>query len=126
MIKRFNPDNVPAPRRYSQGVAVDAGARWVHISGQVGVRLDGSIVETAEGQIEQAFANLLNMLAADDLTPADLVKLTVLLTQPGDVDAYRTIRDRMLGGAEPASTLIIVAGLAHPDMVFEVEAIAAQ
>ena len=43
-----------------------------------------------------------------------------------DVALYRDIRDRMLGGAEAASTLVVVAGLANPDWLVEIEAIAAK
>lgn len=56
----------------------------------------------------------------------DLVKVNVILTRAGDVAASRGIRDRMLQGAQPASTLIVVAGLAAPDWLIEVEGIAAR
>ncbi|HJR23145.1 MAG TPA: Rid family hydrolase, partial [Dongiaceae bacterium] len=56
----------------------------------------------------------------------DLVKVTVLLTRAGDVPASRQVRERVLGAAEPASTLMIVAGLASPDWLIEVEGVAAR
>jgi enamine deaminase RidA (YjgF/YER057c/UK114 family) len=56
----------------------------------------------------------------------DLVKVTVFLTRPIDIPAYRHIRDQALAGARPASTLLIVAGLAHPDWLIEIEATAAR
>lgn len=57
--------------------------------------------------------------------PQDLVKVTVLLTRAEDIPVAREIRQRMLQGAEPASTLMIVAGLASPQFLAEIEAIAA-
>ena len=56
----------------------------------------------------------------------DLVKVTVLLTRASDIAAYRQIRDRMLGSVAPASTLMIVAGLAAPELLVEVEGVAAR
>jgi len=56
------------------------------------------------------------------MTPANLVKITVFLTDPSLIGAYRSERDRFLGGATPpASTLLIVAGLADPRYMVEVE-----
>ena len=52
--------------------------------------------------------------------------MTVLLTRAEDIAAYRQIRDRMLGNVAPASTLMIVAGLAAPELLIEVEGVAAR
>jgi len=57
----------------------------------------------------------------------DLVKITVFLTDARHIADYRAARARLLGDAvRPASTLLIVAGLASPDMLIEVEAWAAK
>jgi 2-iminobutanoate/2-iminopropanoate deaminase len=53
------------------------------------------------------------------------VKVTSFLVRPEDVKLFREVRDRMLSGAAPASTMLIVAGLAHADWLVEIEAIAA-
>jgi len=76
-------------------------------------------------QIEQIWRNILGCLAAAGMGPQDLVKVTVLLTRAEDIPVAREIRQRMLQGAEPASTLMIVAGLASPQFLAEIEAIAA-
>lgn len=127
MLTRRNPEGAPAPgSRYSQSVEVPAGARWLHISGQIGVAPDGTVRKGAEAQIEQAWNNLLANLKAAGMGPEDLVKVTVFLTREEDIPVSRTIRQRALGDAAPASTLLVVAGLASPDYLFEVEAIAAK
>jgi 2-iminobutanoate/2-iminopropanoate deaminase len=54
------------------------------------------------------------------------VKVNVLLTRASDVPASRGIRDEALQGAAPASTLLVISALAHPDLLFEVEAVAAR
>lgn len=127
MLQRFNPDTVPPPfSRYAQAIAVPAGYRWLHISGQVGCDLDKKIALGFEAQADLAWRHVVALLQAAGMEPRDLVKVTVLLTRAEDVAASRIVRDRHLDGAEPASTLMIVAGLAHPDLLIEVEAIAAR
>ena len=80
---------------------------------------------TAEAQLEQAFANVFAVLQAAGMDKRHLVKLTMLLTSRDQVALYRTVRDRLLDGAVVASTLLIVAGLASPDFLVELEAVAA-
>jgi enamine deaminase RidA (YjgF/YER057c/UK114 family) len=127
MLQRLNPPSAPAPfSRYSQAVAAPEGFRWLHISGQVGCDRDRNIPDGFEAQAELAWGNLLGILGAAGYAPEDLVKVTLLLTDAKDVPASRAIRDRMLGPVEPASTLMIVAGLAAPALRFEVEAVAAR
>ena len=126
MLKRHNPNTIRAPfSRYSHGVEGPGSARWLHISGEVGVAPDGQIAQSAEAQMEQAWRNLFAILESAGMTRHDLVKVTVYLTRNDDIGLYREVRDRMLEGAKPASTLLIVAGLASPDWLVEIEAVAA-
>jgi 2-iminobutanoate/2-iminopropanoate deaminase len=126
MLKAYNPQTVAPPfSRYSHGLEAPAGARWLYISGQVGVTPDGEVAQGAEAQIEQAWRNVLGVLEAAGMGPRDLVKVTTFLINRADLPTARTVRDRMLKGAEPASTLLFVAGLASPEWLVEIEAIAA-
>ncbi|MFQ6018108.1 MAG: RidA family protein [Kiloniellaceae bacterium] len=127
MLTRHNPDTVaPAFSRYSQGVETPVGARWLSISGQVGVTPDGRMAEGPAGQMEQAWRNVLAILDSAGMGPENLVMVTGYLTRQEDVATYREVRDRVLDDTPPASTLIVVAGLAHPDWLVEIEAVAAQ
>ena len=126
MIKHHNPSTVAAPfSRYSHAVEVPAGARLMHISGQVGVTPEGKVAQGTEAQLEQAWRNVLSVLEAAGMGPRDLVKVTTFLINRADLPTARTVRERMLHGAEPASTLLFVAGLASPEWLVEIEAIAA-
>ena len=126
MLKHHNPSTVAAPfSRYSHGVEAPAGARWLHISGQVGVTREGKVLDGPEAQIEQAWRNVLSVLEEAGMGPRDLVKVTTFLINRADLPTARTVRERMLHGAEPASTLLFVAGLASPEWLVEIEAIAA-
>jgi 2-iminobutanoate/2-iminopropanoate deaminase len=126
MLKHHNPNAVAPPfSRYSHGIEAPDNARWLYVSGQVGVTPEGKIAQGAEAQIEQAWRNVLSVLAAAGMGARDLVKVTTYLVNRADLATARTTRDRMLQGAEPASTLIFVSGLASPEWLVEIEAIAA-
>lgn len=123
-ITRSNPPTVRQPTGYTHGMEVQNPERWLVISGQVGMALDGTIPETGGGQIDQALANLRAVLEANAMTAANIVKLTVFLTDRSLLGAYRAARNAALGEHVPASTLLFVAGLADPRFVVEIEALA--
>jgi 2-iminobutanoate/2-iminopropanoate deaminase len=126
MLKRHNPLTIAPPfSRYSHGVEAPAKARWLHVSGQVGVTAEGQVLDGARAQIEQAWRNLLNVLQAAGMGPHDLVKVTIFLVDRAHLQILREVRDAVLQGAAPTSTLIYVAGLASPDWLVEIEGIAA-
>ena len=127
MPSHHKPSDIAPPfSAYSHGVSVEPGARWLHISGQVGITPEGDVPADLEAQTEQAWRNVLAVLADAGMGPHDLVKVTGYVTRKEAVPLYREVRDRLLDGAEPASTLIGVGGLAHPDWVVEIEAVAAK
>jgi enamine deaminase RidA (YjgF/YER057c/UK114 family) len=118
-----NPAGAPQPQsRYSQAALIEGEGRRLVVSGQVGLRPDGGLVADPAAQIDQALANLGAVLAAHGMGPANIVKMTVFLTDPALVGTWRRQRDAFMAGAAPASTLLIVAGLATPDFKVEVEA----
>lgn len=128
MNKTLNPKSVHAPVGvYAHTVGVAPSARWVAIAGQVGMNRRGVLARGIRRQAEQAFRNVLACLRENGMRKQDLVKLTVFLTDARFIAEYRAARARVLGDAvRPASTLLIVAGLASPDMLVEVEAWAAK
>jgi enamine deaminase RidA (YjgF/YER057c/UK114 family) len=128
MIRTFNPPDVaPPPPSYSHGAAAGPDLRWLHLAGQVGIAPDGTIRDGFAAQLEQCFANVFAVLAADGMTKADIVKLVVFVTPHGpDVIAeYRDVRNRMMEGHTPPATYLGVTSLAHTGFLVEVEAIAA-
>ena len=126
MAQVITPPDVAAPfSRYAHGILTESGCRWLHVSGQVGILPDGTMAMSGEAQLEQAFSNVFAVLRAAGMDKQHLVKLTVLLTRADEVGSYRTVRDRLLDGHIVASTLMVVAGLASPDFLVEIEAVAA-
>ena len=125
-VKRYVPDTVPAPfASYSQAVEVPPNARWLHISGQVGVRPDGSLAGDSEAQVRQAWQNVLALLAAAAMGPEDLVRVNVYITEPDDVELNRDSWRNIGGLSPPAITMVTVKRLSHPDWKVEIEAVAA-
>jgi 2-iminobutanoate/2-iminopropanoate deaminase len=69
--------------------------------------IDASGVPTdIVGQSEQAWENVLRVLATAAMTVDDIVKVTQYLTRAEDVKAYAQVRNRFLGAARPASMLL--------------------
>lgn len=127
MLTARRPGTVHPPlSRYSHAIEVEGAARWLHISGQVGIDPGGTVAAGIEAQTEQAFRNLFGVLEDAGMSQQDLVKITVFLVDKSYTAAYREVRDRMLTKSVPASTLLIVAGLASDALLVEIEAIAAR
>jgi len=127
MIRKFTPATMTPPAaNYSHVAEVPAGARTVFLAGQVGIAADGSIPEDAGEQSALAFDNVVAGLAACDMTMADAVRVSVYLTDLAHRGPYMAVRDRYVTDPPPASTLLIVAGLANPALKVEVEVIAAK
>ncbi len=127
MLELINPNSIAKPfSRYSHTVVAPENCRWVHISGQVGVAPDGRILNGFEAQCRQSWANVLHALRAGGMGLDDIVKVNIFLTRRDDIGTSRTVRDEALQGRAPASTLLIVAGLATPELLLEIEVIAAQ
>jgi enamine deaminase RidA (YjgF/YER057c/UK114 family) len=127
MLQRVTPASIPAPlANYSHATLVPPHARWLYLSGQLGVAADGHIPEHVAGQAELCFESILAILAAGGMGPADLVRLNTYLVDPGDLPAYMAVRDRYVAMPPPASTLLVVQALARPQFRIEIEAIAAK
>jgi 2-iminobutanoate/2-iminopropanoate deaminase len=125
-IRRHNPPAVHQPAgRYSHASVhpLGNGLKRLVMSGQVGMKPDGKIAGDLGAQIEQAWDNLLAVLASEGMGPADLVKITFFTTDgsPDALKLSREIRARKLGDFAPSSTFLVVAGLAGPDLKVEIE-----
>jgi enamine deaminase RidA (YjgF/YER057c/UK114 family) len=129
-INRINPPELGTPPGYSQIVEVSSG-RLIFIAGQTAVDRDGNVVGKYDfaAQADQVFRNLAIALQASGCTAANLVKLTVFLTDMENLGRYREARNRFFASvtppASPAVTLVEVSKLYGPDFKIEIEAVAA-
>ena len=120
----LNAPDAPLPvAAYTQATEFSGATRTLYISGQVGIRMDGTIPDDIVEQSRLAFRNLEAQLRAAGMTLDNLVKITYILPNPADLAAARAGRDEVFAGRKPASTTII-GGLANPAWKIEVEGIA--
>lgn len=108
--------------RYHHAALIEAPARRLLLSGQVGIAPDGSIPEGAEAQARQLLANMKAILESQGMGFVHVAKITAFLTDAAQIPAWRAARTEAFGGAATASTLLLVAGLADPRLLLEVEA----
>jgi enamine deaminase RidA (YjgF/YER057c/UK114 family) len=123
-VERIQPDGLSRPPTYSQ--VVKAG-NTIYIAGQVAQDEQGQVVGAGDfvAQANQVFENLAKALAAAGASFGDLVKTTIYVTDPRYREALRDVRTKYLGSTPPpASTLVVVAGLAQPEYLLEIEAVA--
>lgn len=126
-MKEFrNPENIHQPvGLYSHQVEI-TGERLLVISGQVGMRADGTVPEDQIEQLEVVFENILRNLEAANMGAKDILKLTYYVVGEMDNVKRRAIITSKLGEHKPCSTFLFVAGLASPVYKVEVEAIASR
>lgn len=125
-IKFHNPKTVALAGKYSLGAEVPGNARVLYVSGQVGLDSRGKLAPTFEKQALQAWKNIGQVLKAAGMGYKDIVKLTSFITDARYIAANRAARDQFLGDPYPASTLLVVQGLADPAMLVEIECVAAK
>ena len=120
-LEKLNPDHVwPAP---GYNHVVKAG-NTVYIAGQVGRKPDGTVAGAdIESQTDQVFENMIAALKSVGADLKDLAKITVYLTDRGDMQGFMSTKSKYISTELPAQTVAIV-GLASPDFKVEVEAIA--
>ncbi|MGD2172037.1 MAG: RidA family protein [Gammaproteobacteria bacterium] len=122
-MKILNPDTVVRPAsNYAQAVVHDAAAERMLISGQLGLRPDGSLEDGLEAQMERAWSNVFGLLEAGGFEREHLVRATIYVTVPGQAATYRAVRDRLLAGHIFANTYIEISALASPEFLVEIEA----
>ena len=118
-----NPSNIHAPLgSYSHQIEITGSERMLILSGQVGMREDGTIPDDALEQIDVALENILRNLQAANMGVKDLVKLTYYLVGEIDTAKRRELVAAKLQGHKPCSTLLYVARLATPDLRVEIDA----
>lgn len=123
-MRRVNPDGMFKPSTYAMAVEVTNPQKMLFISGQVGMRADGSLAEGVRAQAEVAADNLKRVLADADMDVSNVAKYTVFLTTGASFEEFIAGAFSMMPQPPTAITLVYVAALTHPAMQVEIEAIA--
>lgn len=109
---------------YNISLAVQAGG-LIHVSGQAGIDEHGRTVgPDFETQARRAFENLATVLGQAGASLADIVKVTIMVTDMANLDTVIKLRGEYFSEPYPADTLLQVAGLAQPDWLVEIDAVA--
>lgn len=122
-IERFQPASLPESTLYSPVVRTGG---TIYVAGQVAQDERGEVVGKGDirAQAAQVMANLQKALAAAGAGLEHLVRITIYVTDARYRDELREVQREYLAGHLPASTLLVVAGLARPDFLLEIDAVA--
>lgn len=124
MIELVNPPSLYQSPVFSQGTIAPAG-RTLYVGGQNGIDADGTMATGVGPQVKQAIANVKAVLEAAGATPDDVAKLTIYLDQRVDPrEAYAAAAEAW-GEHRCAVTAMMVASLAVPGALLEIDAVAA-
>ena len=125
--KVIQPKTLNDPRpRYSHGIVAEGG-RLLFIAGQTAVDKDGNVVGKGdiEAQTHQVYKNLTAVLEEAGASFNNLVMTTTYIVDRKYREGYNKVRMQYYKQNSPTSTLVIITGLAHPDYLIEINAIAA-
>ena len=128
-IKRLSPDTLHKNPAYSQAIKVSAPATMVYVGGQNGVKKDGKMAgDTLAVQTDQALKNVDAALKAAGATFDDVIKMSLYIVQGQSLqEGFEAAQKSGVMSTKnpPIVTMMFVAGLANPDFLIEVEAVAA-
>ena len=125
----LNPEDVPRPLKptFSQGVKFTDAKTLVFVSGQVAMDKDGNVVGKADAyaQAMKLLENMKLVLKEAGATFDNVVNLKVYLKDMRDFEAIHKARAHYFLKEPPSSTLVQISQLVHPDMLVEMDAVAA-
>jgi len=125
-IDKFCAPGVFDPATYSQGIKISQAQTILFLSGQVAYSADGGVACRGDfkGQARGAYEAIKALVESQGGTMANIVKITTYVTDMHYRVDLAPIREEFFGKKGPASTLVEISALAHPDWMIEVEAIA--
>lgn len=107
-------------------VEIPAGSRILYVSGQIATDANGVTPPDAETQADITYAKVVKSLTDAGYTVKDLVKTNVYLVNPSDIGAVLKAGAKYNPGGKQAGTLVYVKALARPEVLVEIEAVAAR
>ena len=125
-IEAFCAPGVYDPPTYTQGIRVTGAQSILFLSGQIAYDKDGGVLCAGDfkAQAREVFKALKSLVESAGGTMDNIVKLNTYLIDIRYRADLAPIRQEFFSKKPPASTLVEVSALAHPDWLIEVEAIA--
>ncbi len=126
MNREINPKSIAPPAaNYAHAVLTEGASRWLHTSGVVPTRPDGTVPDDIGEQAEVVWASIGAMLAQAGMRPADIVSVTTYAVVGEPLGPIMAARDQFMGGRKTSSTLVTVPALVQSAWKLEVAVIAA-
>jgi enamine deaminase RidA (YjgF/YER057c/UK114 family) len=127
-VEHLNPETLHRNPAFTQAVAVSGAVKTVYIGGQNAVDSAGAIMGRGDigAQTEQVMQNIQAALAAGGASLEHVIKWNIYLVQGQPLQPGLAVFQRIWNGRPnpPAVTLAMVAGLANPEFLVEIDAIA--
>jgi enamine deaminase RidA (YjgF/YER057c/UK114 family) len=125
-IEKYGAPGVYDPPGYSQGMKVTGAQTILFTAGQVPYDATGGVKHRGDlmAQARAVFGAVKALVEAGGGMLQSVVKITTYVTDVRYRQDFRTVRDEFFGTRGPASTMVEVSSLSHPDDLIEVEAIA--
>lgn len=114
----------PATADYVHALEVRSPARFLFVSGTMGLDARGVAGRTLDEQLDLIWSNIRAILASAGMTAANIVRLTSYLRDAAFAEANAAARLRALGERRVPTTAIVAHTLAA-DWLVEIEVIAA-
>jgi enamine deaminase RidA (YjgF/YER057c/UK114 family) len=126
MKKTFVRGTWQQKRAFSPAVITEGAQKMVWVAGHTGQTADDgrSLAGDFDAQCRQTFRNIEKTLAEAGAKLADLVTVTVFLSDPRHTTRMTEIRAEIFGKNFPASAAITVTGFADPAMLIEIQGVA--
>ncbi|WP_010277492.1 RidA family protein [Paenibacillus senegalensis] len=126
-IVRSNPAAVPAPvGNYTHITKIPRNSELFVASGQIGVKQDGQIPNKLNDQVKQTFDNLNRVLASEQLSSSDIIKVNIWATELLDWEYFYDEWERFFNGEYPAMTVGYLTKLGLEEIKIEIEVWAAR
>ena len=126
MNRQINPKSIAAPAaNYAHAVLTEGASRWLHTSGVVPTRPDGTVPDDIAEQAQVVWASIGAMLSQAGMRPADIVSVTTYAVVGEPLGPIMAARDRFMGGRKAASTLVTVPALVQSAWKLEIAIVAA-
>jgi enamine deaminase RidA (YjgF/YER057c/UK114 family) len=127
-VQLLNPEDLHKNPAYSQAVVTTGNIKTVYVGGQNAVNTSGEVIGKGDiaAQAEQIFKNLKTALAAGEARLEHVIKWNIYVVQGQPPQPAFEVFQRVWGNRPnpPLITLLFVSGLAHPDYLMEIEAVA--
>jgi 2-iminobutanoate/2-iminopropanoate deaminase len=127
MNRAINPERLAPPAaNYSHAMLTEHAMRWLHTSGVVPTRPDGTVPTDLADQAATVWTTIAALLDEVGMAAYDVVSVTTYVVAGHDLAPVMAARDAAMAGHKPASTLVVVPALARPEWKMEVAVVAAR